>query len=183
MSIPGVSSSIANFQNTIPTLFQQLRKDFIDLEQTLNSGDLSGAQKAYAAVQQDMQNLGHQPEGSGQLSTDLTALGNAFQSGDLSGARKAYATLKQDMQKAPTAVGTPHRHHQNTGSAQNATETLGDDLTALGNALPSGDRSGAQKAYGAVMQDIRSKPYGISTSGTGNSANPVFIGPNIDVTI
>ena len=82
-----------NTQNTTSNPFT----DLAALGGALQSGDLTGAQNAFATLQQDMGNS------SGQTTTatpgmDLTSLGNALQSGDLTGARNAFATLMQDLQ-------------------------------------------------------------------------------------
>jgi hypothetical protein len=114
MSISGISSTNV-YQSSLQTRLQQLKSDFTDLEKSLNSGDLAVAQKAFAALQQDMQNVGQQTGGNNQLTNDLVALGNDLQSGDLTGAQKAFATLMQDME---------------SGSAQNTTATSTSDSTA-----------------------------------------------------
>ncbi|MCX5816525.1 MAG: hypothetical protein NTX75_09850 [Proteobacteria bacterium] len=112
MFVSGVTSSTTVSQNATPSQFQQIGKDFTDLGQCLISGDLAGARKAFAALNQDLQSVGQsqsvqQTGGNSQPSNDLAAVGNALQSGDLTGAQKAFATLAQDIaQKTTAASGT-----------------------------------------------------------------------------
>ena len=53
MPISGIFSSATVSQNGTPSQFQQMGKNFTDLGQCLNSGDLTRAQKAFAALAQD----------------------------------------------------------------------------------------------------------------------------------
>jgi hypothetical protein len=125
MSIPGISASTdpyqayqANGQNNL----KQFRQDFQDLASALQSSDLSGAQKAFAALQQLLPNpsAGSQTstgqQGNGQnpfsaFSADFSALDQALKSGDLKGAQDAFAKLQQDMQ---SVKGHHHHHHHKT---------------------------------------------------------------------
>ena len=129
MSVGAVpsSSNAANasaLQSTERSAFKQRQQDFQSLAQTLSAGDLSGAQSAFAALQQDLKNVGPAPTvqqtgsiqtGQNSLTTALQALGQALNSGDLSSAQKAFAQLQQDIQQA--ARGHRHHHHQAGGSA------------------------------------------------------------------
>jgi len=122
MSISGISSTTSAYQADVQSALQRLKTDFMDLAESLDSGDLAAAQKAFAALMQDLQSAG-QAQSSDQTGTtsqqtnDLGALAKALKSGDLAGAQKAFAVLTQDIQNArPT-----HRHHHNASSSQNAT--------------------------------------------------------------
>jgi len=94
---------------------QQSRDDAGALEQSLGQGDLTGAQKAYAALQLTLANGGTAQAGTsgtyGAVQTDFAALGQALQSGDLSGAQKIFAQLQKDVQNAPPTQHHRHRHH------------------------------------------------------------------------
>jgi len=165
----------------------QFSTDLGALQTALQSGDLSGAQKAFAALQSDMQQMRqtqggqqaqkthhhHHHHGGGAQNaqnttsnpfSDLAAVGSALQNGDLSGAQKAFATLQQDM-------GTSSGSTTATPGA-----TPGGDLTALGNALSgTGNLSDAQNAFNTLMQDLQNS---IGTLGSGASG---AIGTSIDV--
>ena len=160
MSISGISSDPTAYQNYASSPFQQVRKDFTSLKTSLASGDLTGAQKAFAALTQDLQTIqsGQQAGASSLLENDLAAIGNALQSNDLAKARKALATLTQDMQKVRQAQGGRQGlkalHHRHGGSAQSATSNPFTDLAAIAKALQAGDLSRAQNAFAALTQDL-----------------------------
>jgi hypothetical protein len=108
----------------------QFGTDLSAVGQALQNGDLSGAQQAFATLQQDMQSVQGQhhyhhhhhhgssstqstssatsnsssqsTNGSGQnqFATDLSALSQALQNGNVTQAQAAFATLEQDMQSA-----------------------------------------------------------------------------------
>lgn len=68
---------------------QQVKNDFDQLQQSLQSGNLSAAQQAFAALQQDA------PQGTNNpLQSQINALGQALQSGNLSAARQAFSSLQ-----------------------------------------------------------------------------------------
>ena len=114
MSIAAVGSSSTDQTAEISAQFKQRRLDFQALSKALKSNDLAGAQKAFAALQQDAPTNANNP-----LSSDIASLGSALQSGDLAGAQKAYATLQQDAQKLH---GQHHHHHHGQGAATATTE-------------------------------------------------------------
>src|SRR5689334_21371722 len=111
--------------------FKQRRADRNALKSALQSGDLAGAQKAFAALQQDLQitqgAVGQSGDASGQSSTlakDLDALKTALQSGDITGAQKDFASVQQDMR-----AGHAHRRSHATDAAQTATTPTTDAVT------------------------------------------------------
>jgi len=83
----------------------QTRSDFQQLNQALSSGNLTAAQQAFNAIQQNGQG------GTGQSS--LAAIGQALQSGDLSGAQQALSQVQQ-------TAGQHHHHHHR--AAQDSTD-------------------------------------------------------------
>src|SRR5215472_17071871 len=106
MSISAISGNnpYAGFQS----LFSQPKQDLQSLATDLNSGNLAGAQKDFAALQQDVTSsfsslLGpnarianNTPSGTGPTA-DLQALQNALKSNDLAGAQKSFAAFQQDV--------------------------------------------------------------------------------------
>ncbi len=112
LSITNVSLTLGQGQ-TGPA--RPARAAFQQLAKSLQSGDLAGAQQAFATLQQDA------PKGAagkGPLSTDIAGLGQALQSGDLAGAQKAFATLQQDAQKVGAGRGHHHHHHHGAQGTQ-----------------------------------------------------------------
>jgi hypothetical protein len=124
MSIPLISA-ITNayhaYQTSGQNKFAQGRQGFQSLDSALQSGNLTAAQNAFAALQQLLPNSstgnqtqnGQQGSNQNPFATDLNAVGQALQSGKLSDAQKAFAKLKQDMQ---SLQGRHHHHHHHNGS-------------------------------------------------------------------
>jgi len=122
MSVSGVSAnSTSNFyQTSNPT--KDARNAFKTMADAIRSGDLQGAQNAYASLAQllDAGQQSSSANGSGTGSgsgTDIQSLlnqiGGALQSGDISGAQQ----LLQSRQQTAQAQGAHghHRHHHAGG--------------------------------------------------------------------
>jgi|SRR5208337_882366 len=169
MSVSAVSLTDSSYQTNLQTAFTQVQNDFKQLGQALQSGDLAGAQSAFATLQQDMQSIGQSQ--SGQQQSNLSALANALQSGDLEAAQKAFAALQ------------PKHHHHHSGRAQSAggdssgSSTINSDFNALATALQSGDLSGAQSAFATLQQDMQNIGQTQSvqqTNQTSQQSNPII---------
>ena len=111
MSISSVSSS----PNPNQAAFQQTKADFSSLSNSLQSGDLSGAQNAFSTLQSNLQGS---PNAS-KLTSDpnYQALQTALQNGDVSGAQTAFSALQQDVKSAHKGG----HHHHGQGAAPAAT--------------------------------------------------------------
>jgi hypothetical protein len=76
------------------------------LQNDLASGDLNGAQSAFQALQNVLQNSatagGSSLSSNSQLSTDVAALGGAISEGNLSTAQSAFATVLGDLKNSPS---------------------------------------------------------------------------------
>lgn len=182
MSISSISSNSDYYQSYLTngsnSLRQQGQQDFKSLADALQSGDLGGAQNAFASLLQLFPNSSTPVNSQTQntattsatsnatssITSDLSVLGQALQSGDLAGAQKDFSKLMQDMQ----AIGGGHHHHHKTSdSSQDAklaamtgstagTTSIATDLAALGQALQSGDLKSAADAYSQLTQDMQS---------------------------
>jgi hypothetical protein len=89
-----------------PINFQQIKSDFQALSTALQSGDLSGAQQAYASLQKDAPGLFQTASTQNAASTNpleaaLNNIGTALQSGDITAAQQAFSSLQ---------AAQPHRH-------------------------------------------------------------------------
>jgi hypothetical protein len=122
MNISAVNSNLYEYQTAAQqSTFQQRAQDFKALQSALQSGDLSGAQQAFASLQQDLPGTAQIANGSNQsnpvskVSQDFQALQSALQSGDLATAQQAFSTLQQDLQSAHKAHH--HHHHAPDSSA------------------------------------------------------------------
>ena len=125
MTVSGLSSTTNANQTDWQTTMAQRKQYFNQLNQALQSGDLAGAQNAYASLQQltpnGSQNSTTTTGAAGTSSTqsDFSALGQALQSGDLTGAQKAFSQVQQDMQTAHAG----HHHHHHSKAANDTTST------------------------------------------------------------
>jgi len=135
MNVSGISGSN-------PVDLQKRLQDFNALQGALQSGNISNAQSAFAAFQQEVQKTTQSVPDSlfrpgSQPSRDLRNLEVALKSADLAGAQRAFATLKQDILKtssSPTSqqVALGHyRHHSHATMAANGVESpTGSDTLA-----------------------------------------------------
>jgi hypothetical protein len=133
MNIGSVSSFLGAGAATRQNPFKTIKQDFQKLQSALKSGDLKGAQEAYAQLKQDLP-ASKDPSGtatSGQPRTDLDAIGSALQSNDLTGAQKAFATFQQDVKATRGAHGHHHRHDSD-GDADNASSSANKLTTTAG---------------------------------------------------
>jgi len=123
MAISGIGSTLNAYQPHVQSNFKQRQQDFQNLASALQSGDLTGAQTAFTALQKLRQGP-QTPSGqqgsntTNPIRTDFTALGTALQSGDIAGAQSAFATLQKDFQSLQQGQGGqhvaghhPHHHH------------------------------------------------------------------------
>jgi len=131
MSIPGVSG--INLYQTTPVSPQnnpgQRQQCFKDLAGALNAGDLNGAKKAFAALQQlppnfssTLQSQNGQPGlVQNPLAPDYDALDKALKANNLQVAKEAFAKLLRDMQ----SLSQVHQLYaqQNASSIKQATTT------------------------------------------------------------
>lgn len=190
MSISGISGSSffqANGPGNIQGKFQQFQKEFQQLGQDLQSGNLSQAQSDFAAMQQNS------PAGSSASTTDSTftssssSISQAFkqlsqdlQAGNLSAAQSDFSTIQQDLQQSGTQ-GTQghhhHHHHQADASQGSSSNGLGSAINQafgqLGQTLQGGNLPAAQQAYATLQQDFQQFAAlgGSSNSGTSTSAS------------
>ena len=185
MSISSISASTKAYQayqTSGQNNLGQFRQEFQALASDLQSGDLTGAQQAFAAVQQLLPNSsagnqtqnGQQGSNQNPFATDLNALGQALQSGKVSDAQEAFAKLQQDMQ---SVQGRHHHHHHNgsasaPGSGQN---TLATDFQTLGQALQSNNLMDAQTAFAKLQQDIQSTYNPSVGSNAGSSSSTINV--------
>lgn len=116
------SSSSSSTQGSNP-----IAKEFSQLSQDLQSGNLSAAQSDFATLQQDFQNgsgsghwMHHHHGGGGMaaLSQDFQQLGQDLQSGNLSAAQQAYTTMQQEFPQLGQTGG------QSSSSAQSSTPSV-----------------------------------------------------------
>lgn len=153
MSVLGIlGNSLFNYytQNT-QNQGQQIQQDLQKLGSDLSSGNLSAAQSDFAALQQLMPgNSTSSTQSSNNIAQAFSKLSSDLQSGNLSAAQQDYATLQQDMQN----VHSHHHHHHHSAGGANASTTVSQIFSQLGQALQAGNLSAAQQAYTTLQQDF-----------------------------
>jgi hypothetical protein len=114
MSISNITSADLPYVAALKSDVQQRNTDFKALGDSLSSGDLQGAQQAYAAIGQDQKSIfdtirshangsvnGSNLSGVGSVlhlrHADYQALGQALANGDLAGAQQAFAAVQADQ--------------------------------------------------------------------------------------
>jgi hypothetical protein len=123
MSISSLSSASNPYaqsgqQSSQMSPYRQAQTAYSALSQALASGNLSGAQQALSAFQQDTQGIQSAQGGqaaSAQTSTSnfqnqLSSIGQALQSGNLTAAKNAFASLQQGVQQS-AQLASGHAHH------------------------------------------------------------------------
>jgi len=110
MAVSAISST-SSYQQTSPQA--QFRQDFSQLAKSIQSGDLSGAQQAFASLTQ-LQGNGQGPGSNpnSPIGQALSQIGQALRNGDISGAQQALQSLAQQ------APGAHHGHHGHHGHAK-----------------------------------------------------------------
>lgn len=121
------------------------RQDFTELANALQSGNLQGAQQAYAQLEQSQgaQSASSSSSSNNPITADFAALGKALSSGDLSQAQSAFSQLQSDLKtaqgtqqqgsQATEARGHRHHHHADADTDANAatsSSTSASDTTA-----------------------------------------------------
>src|ERR1039457_1615619 len=120
MTVSNVSSTTNQYQNTVQDGFSQAFQDFKGIGTAIQSVDLTTAESALTAFQQDMQNSSQTSQknplsqlfsNNSTLNNDLSALQTALKSNDAAGAQTAFKTLAQDMQSTMKTQKAHHHHH------------------------------------------------------------------------
>jgi hypothetical protein len=162
MSINSISGN--NPYGGMQSLFSQPNQDFQSLATDLNSGNLAGAQKDLAALQQDVTSSFSSLLGSNSAipasntstgpTADLQALKSALNSNDLAGAQKSFAAFQQDVRGFGMHRGH-HRHHDSDSDGD--TQQNGNGNTAGGNSTSNsnGNNGVPDFTMGAMLAAYR----------------------------
>lgn len=178
MSVAGILSSslFSAGAQSVQSRMQQFRKDFQQLGQDLQTGNLSGAQADFAALQKDGPQSSSSSQNSSPIAQAFQQLSTDLQSGNLTGAQQDFSTIQQDFQNQASQMQRPHHHHhRHSGESDNSSNAsaISQLMTQLGQNLQSGDLTSAQQAYTSLQQDLQQ--YAISNGAldgvTGTSVN------------
>lgn len=114
-----INGSASTDQSSTISNWQQRQQNVKSMMSAIQSGDLSAAQKAYAALNPSGQDSGNSP---------FAAIGKALQSGDISAAQQA----AQDFQ----AKRAGHHHHHGGASSASATASTATGSQPLADSGP-----------------------------------------------
>jgi outer membrane protein assembly factor BamD (BamD/ComL family) len=145
---------------------EQFQKDFQQLGQDLNSGNLSAAQSDFVTLQNDAPQFSSTSasQSNSPIAQAFNQLSNDLQAGNLTAAQQDYSTIQQDFQSQTSQVR--HHHHHSGGSQQSQFFQL---FNQLGQALQSGDLSGAQQAFSSLQQLLQSNNPSTASSTSSQS--------------
>jgi len=147
-SIGSVSSSqYQNYQTDNSK--DQFKQDMQAIQTALQSGDVAGAQDAFAKLkdmqQQRESKKGSSNNGSNPMQKDMQSLQDALGSGNLQDAQNAFAQLQTDMK----AHGGHHGHHMQSanGASSMSQSTATTDSSNQTATTATDARSGASPMY------------------------------------
>lgn len=194
----GAAQNTQSSQNN-PSAFQQIKSEFQQLGQALQSGNLTQAQSDFATLSQNLSAVA-QSRGVTTPATNnspaaqaFAQLGQDLQSGNLQGAQQDFTNLKQDAQRSSSQqVGVHHGHHHHhaessqsssSSSSSQQANPISQAFGALAQDLQAGNLSGAQSAFSALQNDLQ-QIGGFLTAGSngiGSTPAPSSSG-NLNVT-
>jgi|SRR5580704_10635841 hypothetical protein len=130
MSVAAISAASLSQEVLSTSNATQLQQALLNLQSNLSSGNLSGAQSAFATLQLVSQSLatasGNTSSGNSQYSTDLNTLGSALTAGDLTAANSAFATVQSDLKNSNSPLLA-----NETSAASQAEQLVGNLLSTL----------------------------------------------------
>jgi outer membrane protein assembly factor BamD (BamD/ComL family) len=171
MSVAGISSSnLFNYSTqSVQNKMQQFQKEFQQLGQDLQSGNMSAAQSDFATLQQyaPQTSSTSSSQSNSPIAQEFSQLAKDIQSGNTSAAQQDYSTIQQDMQ-SHAAEG--HHHHHSSGGGGEGQSAVSQLMTQLGQALQSGNLSSAQQAYSTLQQEFQqfTQNSGVASSSFNN---------------
>jgi outer membrane protein assembly factor BamD (BamD/ComL family) len=186
----GAAQNTQSTQKT-PSTFQQIKTEFQQLGQDLQSGNVSAAQSDFTTLSKNLSTLiqtpaatatstGTNPSAS-PLATAFAKLGQDLQSGNLQAAQQDYATVQQDAQQqsASQQVSGHHgHHHHHTESSQSSSSSSSQQANpvnqafgALAQDLQAGNLSGAQSDFSALQNDLQ-QIGGFLPAGSNGASGP-----------
>ena len=194
MSVTGIASSILSnpsVSHVQQSRFQQIRSEFQQLGQDLQSGDLTKAQTDFTTLSQNLSGANQSNTSTtNPVSQAFSQLGQDLQSGNLQAAQQDFTTLQQDLkQNAAQVGGHRHRHHHQAEGSENSSSgqqsnSIVQAFSQLAQTLLAGNLQAAQQAFSTLQTDLQ-QIGGLITSGSGStgSASPQTTTGNLNVTV
>jgi len=187
----GEAHNTQSSQNN-PSKFQQIKTEFQQLGQDLQSGNLEKAQSDFATLSQNLTGASqsnsagtNSTTGNSTVTQAFTQLAQDLQSGNLQGAQQDFTNLQHDLQQisSPQVEGHHHHHHHHTESSEPSsssqrTNPITQAFSTLAQDLQAGNLSGAQSAFATLQNDLQQiggfLPVG--SSGTSSISAPSSAG-------
>jgi outer membrane protein assembly factor BamD (BamD/ComL family) len=160
MSVSGISASnLFSYNNqSVQNQRQQIRQDFQQLGQDLQSGNLSAAQSDFATLQQlfPNQSSASSTQNNNPIEQAFNQLSQDLQAGNISAAQQDYSTIQKDFQTqaAQGSQAQEHHHHHHGGGSSSQASEFTQLFDQLGQALQSGNLSTAQQVYSSLQQSL-----------------------------
>jgi hypothetical protein len=169
MAIGAIGCGISQLAN-IQRSYQQVRGEFQNLGQDLQSSNLAQAQTDFVTLSATVST---QYGANSAVSKTLNAIGQALQSGNLSGAQQAYSSLPPGL---TGHSGAGHSGHHET------VHPYADGMNQLEQALQSGNLTGAQQAFATLQQNWQQMvPNGIPAASTSGANGTSSSGLNVTI--
>jgi outer membrane protein assembly factor BamD (BamD/ComL family) len=181
---PNVANTAQSSQNN-PSQFQQIKTEFQQLGQDLQSGNLTQAQSDFVTLSQNFPGASQvaastttaagtaattgvttaPPTTNNSVSQAFNQLGQDLQSGNLQGAQQDFTNLQQGLQQGTSQqVGGHHHHHRHhaessqpsaSSSSAQQSNPIAQAFGTLGQDLQAGNLSGAQSAFATLQNDLQ----------------------------
>jgi hypothetical protein len=150
MSIGAVSLNSMTAQTTVRATINQWKQGLIQLSDSLQAGDLKGAQgtfKDLVALHQSNESSRQPGSGNSTLRADFKVLGSALRGGDLSASEAAFDRLRTDVEatRAQQGIRPAAAHAQRPADAEGdsgGTTSASSSYTAAGSLSSSGTSIG-----------------------------------------
>ena len=187
MSVAGISSSLFNYTpQSVQNNFQQFQKEFQQLGQDLQSGNLTQAQQDYATLSQNLPNTGS--AAASPVLQALAQLGQDLNAGNLQAARQDYATAQQQASQVTGHHGRHHHHFENSqssSSSSSSSNSINQAFATLAQDLQAGNLSGAQSAFATLQNDLQHiggyAPIALNGTGGVSGASSSAAASNLNV--
>jgi len=142
MSTSGIAASSSLLQSTTADKVSQRNKYSQDLASNIESGNLTGAQTAFAQLLQGNLNSG---QTNSKVTNDFKSLESAFKTNDLTSVKSAFATLQRDTQASDPSLAASLKP-SNLSLAQQAFASLESLMRSTGTGYSSQKNNSASSS-------------------------------------
>ncbi len=182
----GAAQNTRSSQNT-PSNFQQIKTEFQQLGQDLQSGNLTAALSDFTTLSQNISGASQSTATSANSTTGNNVVAQAFaqlgqdlQSGNLQGAQQDFTNLQKDVQQnSSQQVGGHRGHHHHTEGSQSSSSSsqqanpISQAFSTLAQDLQAGNLSGAQSAFSMLQSDLQQIGGFLTAGSNGTSSTAV----------